>query len=152
MSLTLKSTSKRGNTAFVTVCPNIIPNGLSPQQRNNFFTVVPIKADQANVAFINQWLSTVDTGCVSVAINYNSFPAQSAVFLAINAQLMASSYMSIGYKADTTSFVSAPININMPETPANVVPPSNAAATLATQEGHLDAVTANTFNNIDTLQ
>ena len=152
LSLTLKSTSKRGNTAFVTVCPNIIPNGLSPQQKNNFFTVVPIKADQANVAYINQWLSTVDTGCVSVAINYNSFPAQSAVFLAINAQLMASSYMSIGYKADTASYVSAPININMPETPANVVPPSNAAAAFATKQGSLDAVTANTFNNIDTLQ
>ena len=141
MKLQIKSTSKRGNSAFITVCPNIIPNGLSPQQKNSFFTVIPSKADQANVAYINQWLSTIDSGCVTVAINYNSFPAQSAVFLAVNAQLLASTYMSIGYKADASSFVSAAVNINLPQTPANVVPPANAVATKATAAGQTDPLT-----------
>ena len=141
LSLKIKSTSKRGNTAFITVCPNILPNGLSSQQKNNFFTVVPAKAQQNSVAYINQWLSTVDSGCVTVGVNYNSFPAQSAIFLAVNAQLLASTYMSIGYKADASSFVSAAININLPQTPANVVPPSNAQASSAATAGSVDAVT-----------
>ena len=151
LKLQIKSTSKRGNSAFITVCPNIIPNGLSPQQKNNFFTVVPAKADQANVAYINQWLSTVDSGCVTVAINYNSFPAQSAVFLAVNAQLLASTYLSIGYKADASSFVSAAVNINLPQTPANVIPPTNAEATRAKAPGSVDAITGNMFQSADDL-
>jgi hypothetical protein len=152
LTLSIKSISKRGNTAYITVCPNIIPNGLSPQQQNNFFTVVPATADKANVAYVNQWLSTVDTGCVSVGVNYNAFPVQSAVFLAVNAQLLASSYMSIGYSADATSFVSAAVNINLPETPAQVVAPANAVSrAVSTQEG-LPAVTANALKDIDILQ
>ena len=151
LKLQIKSTSKRGNSAFITVCPNIIPNGLSPQQKNSFFTVIPSKADQANVAYINQWLSTIDSGCVTVAINYNSFPAQSAVFLAVNAQLLASTYMSIGYKADASSFVSAAVNINLPQTPANVIPPANAVATKALTRSQMDPVSYNMFNKKDIL-
>jgi len=151
LSLKIKSTSKRGNTAFITVCPNIIPNGLSSQQKNNFFTVVPAKAEQANVAYINQWLSTVDSGCVTVGVNYNSFPAQSAIFLAINAQLLTSTYMSIGYKADASSFVSAAININLPQTPANVIPPSNAQATSASTKGSVDAATFSILDGANIL-
>ena len=49
--------------------------------------------------------------------------------------------MSIGYKADASSFVSAAVNINLPQTPANVVPPANAVATKATAAGQTDAVT-----------
>ena len=131
LTLAIKSATKRGNTAYITVCPNILPNGLSPQQQNNFFTVVPATADKSNVAYVNQWLSIVDQGCVTVGVNYNTFPVQSAVFLAINAQLLASSYLSIGYTADASSFVSAAVNINLPETPSSVVPPSNAAAATA---------------------
>jgi hypothetical protein len=126
VNLTISSVTKRGNTAYITVCPNIVPNGLSPQQQGSFFTVVPAAADQGNIAYINQWLSTVNPGCVTVGVNYNAFPAQSAVFLAVNAQILASSYLSIGYTASASSFVSASININLPATPANVVPPSNA--------------------------
>ena len=128
VTLSISSVTKRGNSAFITVCPNIIPNGLSLTQQNNFFTVVPASADTNNVAYINQWLSTIDSGCVTVGVNYNSFPVQSAVFLAVNAQSLASSYLSIGFTADASSFVSAAVNINLPATPANVVPPSNAIA------------------------
>ena len=126
VTLSISSVTRRGNSAFITVCPNIIPNGLSSQQVNNFFTVVPASADANNIAYINQWLSLVDTGCVSVGVNYNSFPVQSAVFLAVNAQVLASSYLSIGFTADASSFVSAAVNINLAATPDNVVPPSNA--------------------------
>ena len=126
ITLSVSSVTKRGNTAFITVCPNIIPNGLSLTQQNNFFTVVPASADTNNVAYINQWVSTVDNGCVTVGVNYNTFPVQSTVFLAINAQSLASSYLSIGYTADASSFVSAAVNINLAATPANVIPPSNA--------------------------
>ena len=126
LKLTIKSVTKRGNTAFITIKPSIIPNGLSPQQQNNFFTVVPAAADKANIAFVNQWLSTVEQGAVTIAVNYNSLPLKSAVFIAINGQLLTSSYSSIGYNADASSFVSAAVNINLPATPDNVFPPNNA--------------------------
>lgn len=126
LKLTIKSVTKRGNTAFITIKPSIIPNGLSPQQQNNFFTVVPAAADKDNIAFVNQWLSTVEAGSVTVAVNYNRLPLKSAVFIAINGQLLTSSYSSIGYNADASSFVSAAVNINLPATPNNVIPPSNA--------------------------
>jgi len=115
---------------------------LSLQQQNNFFTVVPASADTNNVAYINQWLSSVDSGCVTVGVNYNSFPVQSAVFLAVNAQSLASSYLSIGYTADASSFVSAGININLPATPANVIPPSNAVNNNADTKGELPSIYA----------
>ena len=47
--------------------------------------------------------------------------------------------MSIGYKADASSFVSAAVNINLPQTPANVVPPANAVAIKATTTGSANA-------------
>ena len=148
LSLTVKSASKRGNTAFVTVCPSILPNGLSPQQQNNFFTVVPAAADKANVAYIQQWLSTVDNGCVTVAVNYNSFPAQSAVYIAVNAQLLANTYLSIGYSADSaSSFVSATISTNLPAAPNSVAAPSNAAYTAATTGG-ADAITNSMMRSV----
>jgi hypothetical protein len=137
ISLNIKSVSKRGNTAFATVCPNIIPNGLSPQQQNNFFSVIPAAADKANVAYINQWLSTIDNGCVTVGINYNSFPTSSAAYIAVNSQLLGSSYMSIGYLADSSSFVSVAVNINLPTAPDSLIPPANSAATRATQSGQI---------------
>jgi hypothetical protein len=152
LTLSIKSVTKRGNSAYITVCPSILPNGLSPQQQNNFFTVVPATADKSNVAYVNQWLSTVDAGCVTVGVNYNSFPTQSAVFLAVNAQLLASSYLSMGYSADSSSFVSAAVNINLQATPAAVVPPSNAMASPANSRASLPAVLANRLSAVDTLQ
>jgi hypothetical protein len=149
VTLAISSVTRRGNSAFITVCPNIIPNALSLQQQNNFFTVVPASADTNNIAFINQWLSTVESGCVTVGVNYNTFPVQSAVFLAVNAQVLASSYLSIGYTADASSFVSAAVNINLAATPANVVPPSNAAATAATGSSGLPAQTLNSIKAKD---
>lgn len=147
LTLKIKSSSKRGNSAFVTVCPNIIPNGLSLQQQNNFFIVMPATADQSNVAYINQWLSTVDSGCVTVGINYSKFPTQSVVYLAVNAEILASSYTSIGYKADATSFVSASININLPTTPNTVFPPSNAVNSGASSTGALSYMSAIKISN-----
>jgi len=157
LTLTVKSSSRRGNTAFVTVCPSIIPNGLSTQQQNNFFTVVPAAADKANVAYIQQWLSTVDTGCVTVGINYNTFPSQSAVYIAVNAQLLANTYISIGYTADSaSSYVSATISTNLPTTPSAVVPPSNAAFAQASSSSGVNIIAAIAFarvaqNNNDKL-
>ena len=147
LSLTVKSSSKRGNTAFVTVCPSILPNGLSPQQQNNFFTVVPAAADKANVAYIQQWLSTVDSGCVTIAVNYNTFPSQSAIYIAVNAQLLANTFMSIGYTADSaSSYVSATISTNLPATPDSVVPPSNAAFAQASAASDVNIVASIAFS------
>lgn len=148
LALSIKSVTKRGNTAFITVCPTIIPNGLSSQQQNNFFTVVPATSDKDNVAFVNQWLSTVDSGCVTVGVNYNTFPTQSAVFLAVNAQLLASTYLSIGFSADSSSFVSAAVNINLPATPAAVVPPSNSINIAANSMATVNPILSNSLQGV----
>ena len=142
LTLTVKASSKRGNTAYVTVCPNIIPNGLSPQQQNNFFSVVPASADKANVAYVTQWLSTIDQGCVTVAVNYNQFPVQSLIFLAVNAQLLAGSYSSIGYTADASSFVSAAVNVGLPAAPASLTIPSSVSNSRANAQADLPVILA----------
>jgi hypothetical protein len=140
LTLSVQAVSRRGNSAYITVCPNIIPNGLSPTQRSSFFLVVPASADKNNVAYINQWVSTTNSSCVVVGVNYNTFPTQSAVFLAVNAQVLASSYAAIGYTADASSFVSASVNIGLPASPASLVVPSNVANDQATTS---DALTNN---------
>lgn len=121
----MKSVYKRDNIAFVTVGLNIIPNGLSPTQKNSFFLVVPNTGDK--ISYVNQW--QVDANTVTVAVTYATFPTQTAVFLAVNAQLLSNSYSSIGYTADASSFVSASINIGLAQAPASLIIPSNAANT-----------------------
>jgi len=53
VALTIKNVCRRDSTVFITIGLNIIPNGLSPTQRNNFFLVVPNTGDRVN--FVNQW-------------------------------------------------------------------------------------------------
>ena len=124
--LTLKvgSVTRRDNIAFVPVQPNIIPNGLSMTQRGSFFLVVPNNNDK--ISFVNQWINPDNTNEIYVAITYETFPTQSAVFLAINAEQLANAYSSIGYTADASSFVSASINVGLPATPASVQIPRSA--------------------------
>jgi hypothetical protein len=103
---------------------NILPNGLSPNQKNSFFIVVPNQGDQ--ISFVNQW--QVDANTVTVAVTYSSFPTQTAVFLAVNGQLLANSYSSIGYTADQSSFVSASINVGLSPAPVTLVVPASAVS------------------------
>lgn len=122
VTLTVRGVSRRNNVAFITVGLNIIPNGLSPTQKNSFFLVVPNTGDK--VSFVNQWQS--DASTVIVAVTYSTFPTQSAVFLSVNAQQLASTYSSIGYAADATSFVSAAVNIGLANAPDSLIVPSSA--------------------------
>jgi hypothetical protein len=116
--------SKRDNVAFITVGLNIIPNGLSPTQKNAFFLVVPNSGDK--VSYVNQWQA--DANNVIVAVTYATFPTQTAIFLAINAQQLASAYSSIGYTADSSSFVSGAVNIGLSAAPSSLIIPSAAAS------------------------
>lgn len=124
--LTLKVTgvSRRDNVAFVRVQPNIIPNGLSPNQKGNFFLVVPNSGDK--ISYVSQWLNPNDPSEVIVAVTYATFPTQSAVFLAVNAQQLANSYSAIGYTADASSFVSAAVTVGLPAAPSTLTIPNNA--------------------------
>ena len=103
---------------------NFIPNGLSPLQRSNFFLIVPSSGDK--VSFVNQWQP--DSTTVMVAINYAQFPLKSTAYLAINARQLASSYASIGYTADSNSFVSASISTNNANCPSSLVVPASTSA------------------------
>jgi hypothetical protein len=128
VTLTVRGVSRRNNVAFITVGLNIIPNGLSPTQKNSFFLVVPNTGDK--VSFVNQWQSDATT--VIVAVTYSTFPTQSAVFLSVNAQQLASTYSSIGYAADATSFVSAAVNIGLANAPDSLIVPSSATNAVQT--------------------
>jgi len=119
---------RRNNIAIVSINLNIIPNGLAPSQKSNFFLVVPSSGDK--VSFVNQWQP--DSNTVMVAINFAEFPLKSTAYLAINAKQLASSYASIGYTADSTSFVSASISNNNANCPSslNIPASSNAVSTI----------------------
>ena len=90
--------------------------------------MIPNTGDK--LTFVNQWQS--DPTTVIVAVTYATFPTQSAVFLSVNAQQLASTYSSIGYAADATSFVSAAVNIGLTNAPDSLVVPSSATNAAAT--------------------
>jgi hypothetical protein len=136
--------ARRDNVAFVTVKLNIVPNGLSPTQKSSFFLVVPNQGDKIN--FVNQW--QVDANTFTVAITYATFPTQTAVFLAINAQLLANSYTSIGYTADASSFVSASINVGLATAPASLTIPASTSAIAANSVNSVPAQVANSMRNV----
>lgn len=76
------SVSRRGNVVFVTVKLPLIPNGLSADQKNNFFIVIASKDDK--VVKVNQFLGS-DAGTFVVAVEYATYPtAISTLFLTIN--------------------------------------------------------------------
>jgi len=145
LSLNVQSVSRRDNVAFVTVCSNIIPNGLSPTQKNAFFQVVPNQNDK--VSYVNQFISSSDSNCVVVAITYVTFPTQSAVFLTINAQQLASSYSSIGYSADASTYVSASVNIGLATAPATLVIPASATNSVQTATSAIASILLSTASD-----
>lgn len=122
--LTVQNVCRRDNVAFVTVCPNILPNGLTVAQRNNFFQVVPNQNDK--VTLVNQFISSTSPNCVVVAVTYATFPTQSSLFLTVNSVQLASAYSSIGYTTDSSTFVSASINVGLNAAPATLTIPANA--------------------------
>jgi hypothetical protein len=140
----VKNVCRRNNVAFVTIGLNIIPNGLSPTQRASFFLVVPNGKDTIN--FVYQW--QLDPQTYVVAITYATFPTQTAVFLSINSQLLASSYSAIGYNADTSSFVSASINVGLSPAPDSLVIPSTTSAVEANTASGLNAVAFSRLSDI----
>lgn len=127
LTLKINSVSRRDNVAFIRVEPNIIPNGLSPTQRGSFFLVVPNSGDR--ITFVNQWINPENPAEVLVAVTYASFPTQSAVFLAVNAQQLASSYSAIGFSADASSFVSAVVTLSTPTAPSSLQIPTSSINT-----------------------
>jgi hypothetical protein len=141
--MTLSSVSRRSNTAFVTVCLNIVPNGLTNAQINQFFLVIPNTNDV--VTSVNQWISSDNSKCVVAAVNYQTFPTSSAVFLAVNAQLLANSYSSIGYTADGTSFISASVSINSPQAPSTLTIPATASNSVASNSNQVPTITLNSM-------
>jgi len=143
VKMTLSSVSRRSNTAFVTVCLNIVPNGLTNAQINQFFLVIPNTNDV--VTSVNQWISSDNSKCVVAAVNYQTFPTSSAVFLAVNAQLLANSYSSIGYTADGTSFISASVSINSPQAPSTLTIPATASNSVASNSNQVPTITLNSM-------
>jgi hypothetical protein len=122
--LTVQNVCRRDNVAFVTVCPNILPNGLTVAQKNNFFQVVPNQNDK--VTLVNQFISSTSPNCVVVAVTYAGFPTQSSLFLTVNSVQLASAYASIGYTTDSSTFVSASINVGLNAAPATLTIPYGA--------------------------
>jgi len=75
------------------------------------------------------------------AITYTVLPTNSAVFLAVNAQYLASAYATIGYSTSATSFVSASINPGVPQAPASLVIPSTATNSQSVDAEQLPVIT-----------
>lgn len=132
LTLNIVSVTRRDNTAFIIVGLNVVPNGLTTAQASKFFLVVPNKGD--NCTYINQWIGS-DPNTVVVAATYQNFPLQSALFLAVNAQILAQTYASIGYTANSNSFVSATISQNLGAAPAYLNTPSYSIANAADSVG-----------------
>lgn len=97
VAITQSSIFRRNNTVFIGVSVSIIPNGLTADQLNNFFNVIPSAATK--VVRVNQWKDATQT-LIWVAIEYETFPAgASNVFLALNAEKLGTALANVGYTA-----------------------------------------------------
>ena len=104
---------------FVSVKLSIIPNGLSNEQKNAFFVVVPSVNDKVNK--VNQWISTSDVNTVIVAVDYATFPAStSTLFVGLNANILSSSFANVGYTATDNSFLSVVISNSISVAPSTL--------------------------------
>lgn len=127
--MTQSAVSRRNNTVFVSVKLPLIPNGLSADQKNNFFIVIPSSNDK--VVKVNQFLSTSDSSTVIVAVEYASYPTSlSTLFLTINTQLLSTSYINVGYTPVDSSFLSVIISSSIAQAPNNLVVPATATNSL----------------------
>lgn len=130
VTMTQSALSRRGTTVFVSVKLSVIPNGLSNDQKNAFFIVVPSVNDQVNK--VNQWISTTDTNTVIIAIEYATFPSStSTLFVGLNANILSSSLASVGYTATDNSFLSVVISNSIATAPSTLVVPLSATASIA---------------------
>lgn len=125
--MTQNALSRRGSTVFVSVKLSIIPNGLSNDQKNSFFTVVPSINDKVNK--VNQWISSTDANTVIVAVDYATFPTStSTLFIAINAAILSTSYANVGYTATENSFLSVVISNSISTAPSTLTVPLSSTA------------------------
>jgi hypothetical protein len=83
LTLAQSSISRRDTTVFISIRLEIIPNGLSSNQINNFFIVVPSVNDK--VVKVNQWQDATDRNVAWIAAQYETIPAQSTLFITLNA-------------------------------------------------------------------
>ena len=119
------TSSRRGNVVFVTVKLPLIPNGLSADQKNNFFIVIPSKDDR--IVKVNQFISSTDSSSYIVAVEYATYPTSiSTLFLTINTQLMSSAYINVGYTPSSNSLLSVIISNNIGQAPASLIIPASA--------------------------
>jgi hypothetical protein len=130
--------SRRANTVFVSVKLTIIPNGLSSEQKNNLFLVVP--SENSKVSKVSQWISATEANTVIIAVEYESFPASiSTLFLALNAQILSESLANVGYTASENSFISVVISNSIAQAPAGLAVPLSATASKANKDIELSA-------------
>ena len=123
--MTVSSISRRSNTVFVSVKVAIVPNGLSSEQKNNFFLVVAAQNDK--IAKTNQWISESDLNTVIVAIEYSVYPTRiSSIFLVQNAALLRNSLAAVGYKSTQNSYLSVAISTSIAAAPATLQIPQGA--------------------------
>jgi len=123
ITLAQSSISKRDTTIFISIKLPLIPNGLTSNQINNFFIVVPSASD--TVVKVNQWQDATDKTVAWVAIQYQSIPSLSTAFITLNAQILASSYANVGYTAGD-NFLAISISQAVGTTPSTVVIPASA--------------------------
>lgn len=144
IKISILNVCRRNNVAIISLNLNILPNGLSPLQKSNFFLVIPSSGDK--VSFVNQWQPDANT--VMVAINYAEYPLKSTAYLAINAKQLAPSYASIGYTADSNSFVSASVNGNNANCPSSLQIPASTSSVAASSVGDLATQTLNSIGSV----
>lgn len=124
ITMTQTALSRRINTVFVTIRTSIIPNGLTREQQNGFFTVVASANDR--ISRVNQWAGA-EANTVIVAVEYASFPVStSTLFVALNAGLLSTSLANVGYTASENSFLSVVISNGIATAPSTLMVPASA--------------------------
>jgi len=120
--MVVSSVLRRSNTVFVSLRLNIIPNGLSNEQKNNFFIVIASENDK--VSKVNQFLSQTDPNTVIVAVEYSQYPSTiSSLFIAQNAVLLSSSYAAIGFRPALTGYLPVTVSSGLNQAPASLIIP-----------------------------
>ena len=128
VAITQSSIFRRNNTVFIGVSVSIIPNGLTADQLNNFFIVIPSTANK--IVRVNQWKDATQT-LIWVAIEYETFPAVSTVFLALNAEKLGTALANVGYTASENSFLSVIVSTSIAPAAATLQIPATSTNSLS---------------------
>ncbi len=118
---------KRGTSVIVRLSLPAIPPNLTQNQRNRFFDVKQSNSVNTIVS-VTQWVPDNLSNKVFVMVNYASIDGSTFLFLSVNARVMSSPYVPLGYFLNDKSYRAVSVFQTMEDAPASIQVPISAVA------------------------